>query len=283
MFALKVAAEEEDKKSKEIWQLAHDNLNTFKEKYPRRSARWAEVFRDIAAQENTEQAIVHYKQVVFGSEEGPITEDYNHRLCSWSGALTEYQRLKRHIRQKRALRKICSAHPEGTSLGTSWNCSIAWTDGRPRRCLLTTIQEHGNNRNGLGWWHSTEVPWEILQLFWSFQRYLQFLNKLETDPAFRQRLCQIVIISSKRCANIPKWIKKSGKVFLWCGLQTGTASDTAPMKATRRLQESARRATSKPPEETFTQLCGNLWPMDETLWSTDWWCSLTTSTKKKPA
>ena len=68
----------------------------------------AEVFLgDIAsAQENTEQAIVHYKQVVFGSEEGPITEDYNFiDYAVFEREPPRHQRLKRHIRQQKSSTK----------------------------------------------------------------------------------------------------------------------------------------------------------------------------------
>ncbi|SVD12213.1 uncharacterized protein METZ01_LOCUS365067, partial [marine metagenome] len=66
-------------KGMEEWETARQHLSRFKEKYPKSKMRGeAEVFLgDIAsAEEKPDQAIIHYKTVVFGTEEGLITQDY---------------------------------------------------------------------------------------------------------------------------------------------------------------------------------------------------------------
>ena len=263
-----MAAEEEDEeKAKEIWELARDNLNTFKEKYPRSKMRGeAEVFLgDIAsAQENTEQAIVHYKQVVFGSEEGPITEDYNFidYAVFEAGALTEAPETKEAYQATKELyEKYVEAHPDGDQSKALLEIArLLELMDDPREMFkryYATIQEHGNNRNGLGVDDTLRKYCEkYYSYFDRFNDTFQFLNKLETDPAFRQEALSNRDNLFKAMREYPKMDKEVREKFSFdAGYRQELLSDTAPMKAT--LEDYKNRLGGlppKPPEETFTQL-----------------------------
>ena len=263
-----MAEEEDEEKAKEIWQLARDNLNTFKEKYPRSKMRGeAEVFLgDIAsAQErNTEQAIVHYKQVVFGSEEGPITEDYNFidYAVFEAGALTEAPETKEAYQATKELyEKYVEAHPDGDQSKALLEIArLLELMDDPREMFkryYATIQEHGNNRNGLGVDDTLRKYYEkYYSYFDRFNDTFQFLNKLETDSAFRQEALSNRDNLFKAMREYPKMDKEVRKSFPLVSYRQELLSDTAPMKATLEDYESRLGLPPKPPEETFLNFTG---------------------------
>ena len=110
-----------------------------------------------------------------------------------------------------------------------------------------TIQEHGNNRNGLGVDDTLRKYYEkYYSYFDRFNDTFQFLNKLETDPAFRQEALSNRDNLFKAMREYPKMDKEVREKFSFdAGYRQELLSDTAPMKATLKITRVGSRATPK--------------------------------------
>ena len=254
-------------KGMEAWDMARENLTVFKEKYRQSKMRGeAEVFLgDIAsAQENTEQAVIHYKNVVFGVEGNQITEDYKFidYAVFEAGALTEAAETREAYNATKELyEQYVDTHPDGDQSKALLEIArLLELMDDPREMFkryYSTILEHGNNRNGLGVDDTLRKYYEkYYEYFGRFNDTYQFLHKLDTDAAHRQEALSNrdnLFVALREHPKIDKEVKE--KFSFDAAYRQELLADTAAMQETLNdFKGRLEGLPPKPPEETFTEM-----------------------------